>query len=115
MARILARAHAPRMSAANIVEAAIVLKAKKRIPADEAERRLDLFVSTSRLRIEPVTVEQAGAARSAHTKFGKGTGHPAALNFGDCFAYALARTLNAPLLYVGNDFAMTDITSAGDE
>jgi len=51
-------------------------------------------------------------ARTAHIEFGKGTGHPAQLNFGDCLAYALAKRLGAPLLYTGGDFARSDIASA---
>jgi ribonuclease VapC len=62
--------------------------------------------------IEPVTVEQAVIAREAYRRYGRGTGHPAALNFGDCFAYALAKATGAPLLFKGNDFARTDITPA---
>lgn len=112
VARVLAASGTPRMSAANLLEAAIVLKAKKQIDAKDAEKWLDLFVSTALLQIEPVTLEQVATARAAHTSYGKGTGHPAALNFGDCFAYALARTLRTPLLYVGNDFSRTDIDSA---
>jgi hypothetical protein len=61
------------------------------------------------IRIEPVTPDQAQAARSAHLQFGKGTGHSAALNYGDCFAYALAKIMDAPLLCKGNDFPSTDI------
>jgi ribonuclease VapC len=57
-------------------------------------------------------VEQARIARDAHARFGKGSGHPAQLNFGDCFSYALARALDAPLLFKGNDFSHTDIRPA---
>jgi ribonuclease VapC len=56
-----------------------------------------------------VTSDQANAARSAHLRFGKGTGHGAALNYGDCFAYALAKAMEVPLLCKGNDFRLTDI------
>ena len=59
--------------------------------------------------VEPVTLEQARIAREAHQRFGKGSGHAAKLNFGDCFAYALARVLDEPLLFVGQDFIHTDI------
>ena len=102
----------PIMSAANIVETSIVLRGLKRIPPDKAERWLDDFVETAGIRVEPVTREQARAARSAHLRFGKGTGHGAALNFGDCFAYGLAKEMNAPLLCKGSDFPLTDITIA---
>jgi ribonuclease VapC len=62
--------------------------------------------------IEPVTEAQARVAREAYRDFGKGSGHPARLNFGDCFAYALAKVTGEPLLFKGNDFAQTDIKSA---
>lgn len=97
------------MSAASIVETSIVLRGLKRIPPDKAERWLDEFIETAGIRIEPVTPEQARAARSAHLRFGRGTGHEAALNYGDCFTYALATETNAPLLCKGNDFPLTDI------
>lgn len=102
----------PLMSAANIVETSIVLRGLKKIPPDKAERWLDDFVETAGIRIEPVTQEQASIARSAHLRFGKGTGHRAALNYGDCFAYGLAKEMNAPLLCKGNDFRLTDISIA---
>jgi ribonuclease VapC len=102
----------PVMSAANIVETSIVLRGLKKIPAERAERWLDDFIEAAGIRIEPVTREQAQAARSAHRRFGKGTGHGAALNYGDCFSYALAKAMEAPLLCKGNDFPLTDITIA---
>lgn len=64
------------------------------------------------IRIEPVTQDQTHTARSAHLQFGKGTGHGAALNYGDCFAYALAKAMDASLLCKGNDFPLTDISIA---
>lgn len=102
----------PIMSAANIVETSIVLRGLKKIPPDKAERWLDDFIEAAGIRIEPVTQEQAVAARSAHLRFGKGTGHGAALNYGDCFAYGLAKTMDVPLLSKGNDFPSTDINIA---
>lgn len=69
-------------------------------------------MSRYKISIEPVTEAQARIARQAYRRFGKGNGHPARLNFGDCFAYALARDRNEPLLFVGNDFIHTDIRSA---
>jgi ribonuclease VapC len=77
-----------RMSAANYVEAAIVIDSN-RDPI--ASRRLDEFVRKSGMEIEPVTEAQAQIARQAYRDFGRGSGHPARLNFGDCFAYALAK------------------------
>jgi len=62
--------------------------------------------------IEPVTVEQARIARQAYRDFGRGSGHRANLNFGDCFAYALARVKREPLLFKGDDFTHTDVRRA---
>ena len=65
-----------------------------------------------RFAIEPVTEDQARIAREAYRDFGKGSGHPAKLNFGDCFAYALAKAMGEALLFKGDDFPCTDIPSA---
>lgn len=102
----------PVMSVANLLEASIVLRTFKRLNADEAEKWLNEFLVIAGVRIEAVTLDQISAARKAHMIFGKGTGHGAALNFGDCFAYALAKILDAPLLFKGGDFTETDLTSA---
>jgi len=102
----------PVMSAANLVETSIVLRGLKKIAPEIAERWLDDFIKAAGIRIEPVTADQAQAARLAHLQFGKATGRRAALNYGDCFAYALAKTMDAPLLCKGNDFPSTDISIA---
>jgi len=99
----------PIMSAANVVETSIVLRGLKKVAPDKAERWLDDFIETAGIRIEPVTQEQVRAARSAHMRFGKGTGHAASLNYGDCFSYGLAKEMNVPLLCKGNDFRLTDL------
>jgi ribonuclease VapC len=99
----------PMMSAANIVETSIVLRGLKKISPDKAERWLDDFLEAAGVRIEPVTPDQARAARIAHMRFGKGTGHAASLNYGDCFSYGLAKEMNVALLCKGNDFRSTDI------
>jgi ribonuclease VapC len=111
-AQLIAADDEPVMSAANLVETSIILRGLKKIAPDKAERWLDDFLETAGIRVEPVTPEQAGAARSAHLRFGKGTGHGAALNYGDCFAYGLAKIVDAPLLSKGNDFPLTDINIA---
>lgn len=108
-AGLIANDDDPVISAANIVEASIILRGLKKISADRAERWLDEFIETAGIRIEPVTPDQARIARSAHLRFGKGTGHGAALNYGDCFAYGLAKAMDAPLLCKGDDFPLTDI------
>jgi ribonuclease VapC len=78
----------------------------------ELAKAVTRFLDQFTLTIEPVTEAQANIARDAYDRFGRGTGHPAKLNFGDCFAYALAREKNEPLLFVGDDFTHTDIQSA---
>jgi ribonuclease VapC len=70
---------------------------------------LDLFLSRLRIQIEPVTASQSDIAFEAFRRYGMGTGHKAGLNFGDCFAYALAIERNAPLLFKGDDFLHTDV------
>jgi ribonuclease VapC len=77
-----------------------------------ASRRFDELLLTAEFVIEPVTEAQARLARDAYYDFGRGSGHPARLNFGDCFAYALAKDLREPLLFKGEDFKHTDIVSA---
>lgn len=98
-----------RLSAASYLETAIVLD-KHRNAALSA--KLDNLIEDAKIVIEPVTVEQAKIARQAYRDFGKGSGHPANLNFGDCFTYALAREKREPLLYKGDDFLRTDLRSA---
>ena len=71
-------------------------------------RDLDLFIAKAQVSLVPVDEEQADLARRAYRKFGKGR-HPAGLNFGDCFSYALSRALELPLLFKGNDFSQTDV------
>ncbi len=98
-----------RISAATFVESAIVIDSS-RDPV--ASRRFDDLVREAELEVEPVTEKQARIAREAYRDFGKGSGHPARLNFGDCFAYALARASGEPLLFIGEDFSRTDVTPA---
>ena len=108
-ARVIADAATRRVGAINFVESAVVIDAS-RDPI--ATRRFDDFIKEANISIEPVTEIQARIAREAYRDFGRGSGHPANLNFGDCFAYALARTSGEPLLFKGNDFVHTGITSA---
>ena len=107
-ARAIADATIRRVSAVNFVESAVVIDAS-RDPI--ATRRFDDFIKAANISTEPVTATQAQIARGAYRDFGKGSGHPAKLNFGDCFAYALAKESGEPLLFKGGDFAHTDITS----
>jgi ribonuclease VapC len=105
----IARSDAPVLSAASYVETAVVVDAR-RDPA--LSRAFDRFLEESRLAVEAVTPRQAEIAREAYRDFGRGSGHPARLNFGDCFAYALARDKNQPLLFKGDDFRHTDVEPA---
>ena len=95
------------MSAASLLEARMVLHGRH--PALHGE--LDALVVEMCIEIEPVTVSQSDLAFEAFRRYGKGTGHKAGLNFGDCFAYALAIERNAPLLFKGDDFLHTDVRS----
>ena len=99
-----------RISAGTYLEVSIVID-RARDPL--ISRRLDEFLAEAAIVIEPVTPSQARIARDAYRDFGKGSGHRAGLNFGDCFAYALARELNEPLLFRGDDFRHTDIPYVG--
>lgn len=101
-----------RISAANLLEAAIVVDGS-RDPI--ASRRLDDLLNVANIATAPVTEEQVRIGREAYRDFGKGSGHPAQLNFGDCFAYALAKVTGEPLLFKGNDFTHTDTTAARRE
>jgi ribonuclease VapC len=77
-----------------------------------ASRRFDDLLREAQVIVDPVTEAQARIAREAYRDFGRGSGHPARLNFGDCFAYALAKATNEPLLFKGADFGHTDVMSA---
>lgn len=104
----LASAPARRISAASVVEAGIVLQARF---GDHGERELDLLLERADIEVVAVNAEQADVARQAYRRFGKGR-DPASLNYGDCFSYALAVTLDEPLLFVGRDFSATDVAVA---
>ena len=97
------------MSAAGYFEACIVIDGRRN-PA--LSRRLDDLLERAGIAIEPVTAEQARIARQAYRDFGKGSGHKAALNFGDCFAYALSVDKRQPLLFKGDDFRHAGVQAA---
>jgi len=105
-ARVIATAAITRISAATYVELGAVVDGSRDAVASGA---LDALLETSNIQIEPLTAGQARIARTAYQRFGKGSGHRARLNMGDCFAYALARDLGEPLLFKGDDFTLTDI------
>ena len=108
-ARAIAGAARRLISAGTLLETGIVLQARH---GDEGARDLDLLVLKLGVEVAPVTARQVGLARRAYRQDGKGQGHPAGLNFGDCFAYALARDAGEPLLFKGEDFAQTDVEPA---
>lgn len=96
------------MSAANYLEAAIIIEDRF---GYDGIRDLKLFLAEAGIDIEPVTFVQAETAREAYRAYGRGN-HSVGLNYGDCFAYALAKTTSEPLLFKGDDFAQTDIQIA---
>ena len=96
------------MSVANLLETAIVVESRSGLAAGH---QLDRFLEKAGMELVPVTPKQVEAARLAWRRFGRGN-HPARLNFGDCFAYALAEATGEPLLFKGKDFAQTDIEPA---
>lgn len=114
-AKVIESATKRRMSAVNFLEAAVVID-RNRDPI--ASRRFDELVSVAEIDVESVTLDQAQIGREADRDFEEGSGHPAQLNFGDCFAYALAKATGEPLLFKVNDFNHVDIEAvhkqAGD-
>lgn len=107
----LISARRPAVSAATLFEAMIVIDARGPI----ASRRLDVLLADVDLEVVPFTTDHTALARQAYRDFGRGSGHPARLNFGDCLTYALAAARGEALLYVGDDFAHTDLRSALEE
>lgn len=105
----VAHARAPKTSAGTYLEACIVAD-MNREPV--VSRRLDDLLEAAGLVVVPVTAQHAEIASDAYRDFGGASGHPAGLNFGDCFAYALARATGEPLLLKGDDFVDTDVSVA---
>lgn len=97
------------ISSATMVEAHVVAQ---RLKLDGLEDKLVTLINDLNISIEPFSTAQVAVAATAHRKFGRGSGHPAKLNFGDCFSYALAKETGEPLFFKGNDFAQTDIVVA---
>ncbi|ALX65726.1 type II toxin-antitoxin system VapC family toxin [Microbacterium sp. XT11] len=97
-----------KMSAANWVEAGVVIDNR----SIDAQRDFEELIDLAGIEIVPVDEAQARIARDAYRRYGRGTGHRARLNFGDCFAYALAVSRGEPLLFVGDDFTETDVRPA---
>ena len=108
---IILSASAAKMSVASLLEARIVLHFDA---GQDAIMALDSLLLKSRIELLEVSPQMADIAFTAYCQYGKGTGSSAKLNYGDCFAYALAKHLNLPLLFKGNDFSQTDLVAAVD-
>jgi ribonuclease VapC len=107
--KALDSAESCRISAASYLESSIVVDGWRN---PILSREFDELIERFNIQIEPVTAEQAKIARQAYRDYGKGSGHPANLNFGDCFTYALAREKREPVLWKGDDFVHTDLRPA---
>lgn len=106
---ILAAARGSLISAATYVECGIVLDRKR---PEQPTSRLDELLDQFDIEVVALTPEQARVARRAHRRYGRGSGHRAKLNLGDCFSYALAMSKDEPLLFKGEDFTHTDVRVA---
>jgi len=95
-----------------IFEAALGVRRKRRCDVAQAEQVVMRFLAALGIEVASIGAGEASGALDAFARFGKGAGHPAQLNMGDCFAYAVARSLGAPLLFTGDDFARTDVNRA---
>ncbi len=109
LVEILSAATALKMSAATAVELNAVLTRRLR---PEDHRRVERLLDVWEIELVPFDAAQAGIASRAYRDFGRGSGHPAALNLGDCYSYALAFVTGEPLLFVGDDFVHTDVVAA---
>lgn len=111
LARRLAEAPRRVMSVASYLETGTVMAGRRKSDRLRAIADLDGFLAEAGITLAPVDADQARLALRARIQYGRGMGHGGVLNFGDAFTYALAKTLDAPLLFVGDDFAATDIVS----
>lgn len=109
----LAEAAGPITSPVAVFEAVAAICRKRLVSVEEAHADVHEFLEAARIRLAPITAEDDDAALLAFSRYGKGCGHPAQLNMGDCFAYAAAKTHKTNLLFKGEDFIRTDISTAG--
>jgi ribonuclease VapC len=112
LADILEKAPAPITSPIAIFEATLGVCRKRHASVEEAEQDVGEFLELAGVRIEPITDKEARTALAAFSRYGKGRGHPAQLNLGDCFAYAMAKNARTGLLFKGEDFDKTDVLPA---
>ena len=113
LAGLLEKDGAPITSPIAVFEAALGLCRKRRASVEEAKEDVGEFLALARVRTVAITDADAHAALAAFSRYGRGCGHPAQLNLGDCFAYAVAKNAETTLLFKGEDFNKTDITPAG--
>jgi ribonuclease VapC len=112
LSALLVKARNPMTSAIAIFEAAVGIARKRNVPVARVQSDLDVFLSAAKISVVEIGGAEASEALSAFARYGKGQGHPAQLNLGDCFAYAAAKTNKTALLFKGNDFSETDIAVA---
>jgi len=110
--KCLDSAPAPITSALAVFETVAAVTRRRAQSAETSEAQVREFLEAVGITIVPIAEAEGQEALTAYARYGKGQGHPAQLNLGDCFAYACARRRNVSLLFVGNDFSQTDITSA---
>nr|USU32171.1 type II toxin-antitoxin system VapC family toxin [Methylobacterium sp. OTU13CASTA1] len=105
---------APHLSTSglSVLEAVLALHRINKVPIPFAQEVVETFLQQAVVALVPLAESETREAISAYTRYGKGQGHPAQLNLGDCFSYAYARAQGIPLLFIGNDFSQTDIPSA---
>lgn len=113
LADALEAARSPITSPIAVFEAALGVRRKRHASVAEARRDVMEFLDIAGVRMVPIAASEADAALDAFDRYGKGRGHPAQLNLGDCFAYAVAKHHGIALLFQGNDFGKTDIARAG--
>ena len=112
LADTIEKARTPITSPIAIFEATLGVCRKRHASVEEAEQDVGEFLELAGVRIEPITDKEARTALAAFSRYGKGRGHPAQLNLGDCFAYAMAKNARTGLLFKGEDFDKTDILAA---
>jgi ribonuclease VapC len=112
LADLLEQARAPITSPIAVFEAALGVCRKRHASVEEAEADVRAFLDLARVRVVGITDKETTTALKAFARYGKGRGHPAQLNLGDCFAYAVATTYRTSLLFKGDDFGKTDVRSA---
>ena len=112
MANLLEKARAPITSPIAVFEAVLGICRKRHATIEQAQEDVREFLYLTRIQLIPITANEAGTALAAFSRYGKGRNHPAQLNLGDCFAYAVAKNYRTSLLFKGDDFSKTDIQSA---